>query len=114
METKIMVLYPEVETARSGVGQRVGTNCHLPFDRNSWMGSKSQLRQYRESNFRIFQPIPSPKAEPFKRWLAKVGYERVQEIEDPELTTKRTQARYKAMGYSDNWNVFRTRLLCGF
>lgn len=42
-----------------------------------------------EGIFRIIQSIPSPKAEPFKRWLAKVGYERVQEIEDPELGTKR-------------------------
>src|SRR3989339_681244 len=45
---------------------------------------------------RIIQTIPSPKAEPFKRWLAKVGYERIQEIEDPELATKRTKALYKA------------------
>ncbi len=44
-----------------------------------------------EGIFRIVQSIPSPKAEPFKRWLAKVGYERVQEIEDPELATKRTR-----------------------
>ena len=43
-----------------------------------------------EGIFRIVQSIPSPKAEAFKRWLAKVGYERVQEIEDPELATKRT------------------------
>lgn len=42
-----------------------------------------------EGVFRIIQSIPSPKAEPFKKWLAKVGYERVQEIEDPELATKR-------------------------
>jgi prophage antirepressor-like protein len=53
-----------------------------------------------EGIFRIIQSIPSPKAEPFKRWLAKVGYERVQEIEDPELATKRTKALYKAKGYS--------------
>jgi DNA-damage-inducible protein D len=46
-----------------------------------------------EGIFRIIQSIPSPKAEPFKRWLAKVGYERVQEIEDPELGTKRTRHR---------------------
>jgi len=51
----------------------------------------------------IARPIPSPKAEPFKRWLAKVGYERVQEIEDPELATKRTRALYKAKVYSDDW-----------
>jgi len=43
-----------------------------------------------EGVFRLIQSIPSPKAEPFKRWLAKVGYERVQEIENPELATKRT------------------------
>lgn len=56
-----------------------------------------------EGIFRIIQSIPSPKAEPFKRWLAKVGYERVQEIEDPELATKRTRALYKAKGYSGVW-----------
>lgn len=51
-----------------------------------------------ESIFRIIQSIPSSKAEPFKRWLAKVGYERVQEIEDPELATKRTRVLYKLKG----------------
>lgn len=54
-----------------------------------------------EGIFRIIQSIPSPKAEPFKRWLAKVGYERVQEIEDPELATKRTRELYRAKGYSE-------------
>lgn len=62
-----------------------------------------------ENAFRIIQSIPSPKAEPFKRWLAKVGYERVQEIEDPELATKRTRALYKAKGYSDDWIEKRMR-----
>jgi len=62
-----------------------------------------------ETLFRIIQSIPSPKAEPFKRWLAKVGYERVQEIEDPELATKRTRALYKAKGYSDDWIEKRMR-----
>ncbi len=62
-----------------------------------------------ENAFRIIQSIPSPKAEPFKRWLAKVGYERVQEIEDPELATKRTRAIYKAKGYSDDWIEKRMR-----
>src|SRR3989338_11448699 len=47
-----------------------------------------------ENAFRIIQSIPSPKAEPFKRWLARVGYERVKEIEDPELATKRTRILY--------------------
>jgi len=62
-----------------------------------------------EGIFRIIQSIPSPKAEPFKRWLARVGYERVQEIEDPELATKRTRALYKAKGYSDIWIEKRMR-----
>jgi len=62
-----------------------------------------------EGIFRIIQSIPSPKAEPFKRWLAKVGYERVQEIEDPELATKRTKALYRAKGYSEAWIEKRMR-----
>jgi DNA-damage-inducible protein D len=56
-----------------------------------------------EGVFRIIQSIPSPKAEPFKRWLAKVGYERVQEIEDPELAVKRTKAIYRIKGYTEEW-----------
>ena len=62
-----------------------------------------------EGIFRIIQSIPSPKAEPFKRWLARVGYERIQEIEDPELATKRTRALYKLKGYSDAWIEKRMR-----
>ena len=62
-----------------------------------------------EGIFRIIQSIPSPKAEPFKRWLAKVGYERTQEIEDPELAQKRTRALYKAKGYPDDWIEKRMR-----
>jgi len=62
-----------------------------------------------EGIFRIIQSIPSPKAEPFKRWLAKVGYERVQEIENPELATKRTRMLYKLKGYSDDWIEKRMR-----
>ncbi|MBI4096432.1 MAG: Bro-N domain-containing protein [Candidatus Levybacteria bacterium] len=62
-----------------------------------------------ETVFRIIQTIPSSKAEPFKRWLAKVGYERVQEIEDPELATKRTKMLYKLKGYSENWIEKRIR-----
>jgi DNA-damage-inducible protein D len=53
--------------------------------------------------FRIIQSIPSPKAEPFKLWLAKVGYERVQEIQDPELAHKRIAEIYTQKGYSDAW-----------
>lgn len=62
-----------------------------------------------EGLFRIIQSIPSPKAEPFKKWLARVGYERIQEIENPELGTKRTRALYKAKGYSEDWIEKRMR-----
>ncbi len=62
-----------------------------------------------EGIFRIIQSIPSPKAEPFKRWLAKVGYERVQEIEDPELGAKRTRLLYKLKGYPEDWIEKRMR-----
>jgi len=59
--------------------------------------------------FRIIQSIPSPKAEPFKQWLAQVGYDRVQEIENPELAQKRMKGIYKAKGYSDDWIEKRVR-----
>jgi len=62
-----------------------------------------------EGMFRIIQSIPSHKAGPFKLWLARVGYERVQEIDDPELATKRTRALYKAKGYPDEWIEKRLR-----
>ncbi len=59
--------------------------------------------------FRIIQSIPSPKAEPFKRWLAQVGYERVQEIENPELAQQRMKELYKEKGYPDDWIGKRVR-----
>ncbi|OGD57342.1 phage antirepressor protein [Candidatus Berkelbacteria bacterium RBG_13_40_8] len=62
-----------------------------------------------EGLFRIIQSIPSPKAEPFKRWLAKVGYERVQEIDDPELGMKRTRTIYRLKGYPADWIENRMR-----
>ena len=62
-----------------------------------------------EGIFRLIQSVPSAKAEPFKRWLAKVGYERMQEIENPELATKRTRALYIAKGYSEDWIEKRMR-----
>lgn len=52
---------------------------------------------------RIIQSIPSPKAEPFKQWLAQVGYERTQEIADPSLAWERARELYKKKGYDDKW-----------
>ena len=62
-----------------------------------------------EGLFRIIQSIPSPKAEPFKRWLAQVGYERVKEIENPELASARARELYQAKGYSQAWIEKRLR-----
>lgn len=71
--------------------------------------SDGKLREtdcsHTEGLLRIIQSIPSPKAEPFKRWLAKVGYERLEEIENPELAAARMRELYKAKGYSDEWIV---------
>lgn len=62
-----------------------------------------------EGLFRIIQSIPSPKAEPFKRWLAQVGYERVKEIENPELAMGRMQELYEKKGYPKAWIDKRLR-----
>lgn len=62
-----------------------------------------------EGAFRIIQSIPSPKAEPFKLWLAKVGYERVQEIQNPELAQERMKQLYEQKGYSKSWIDKRLR-----
>lgn len=56
-----------------------------------------------EQLFRLIQSIPSPKAEPFKLWMAQIAKERLDEIQDPELTIDRAMMEYKALGYSDNW-----------
>ena len=77
------------------------------------LASDGRLRKilcaHTESLLRIIQSIPSPKAEPFKLWLAKVGYERLEEIENPELAAKRMRELYKAKGYSDEWIEKRVR-----
>lgn len=90
-------------------GSEVVTNCHglklEAADGKKYLTDCANT----EGIFRIIQSIPSPKAEPFKRWLAKVGYERVQEIEDPELASKRTRELYRAKGYSDAWIEKRMR-----
>ena len=62
-----------------------------------------------EQLLRLIQSIPSPKAEPFKRWLARVGYERLEEIENPELAAKRMRELHRDKGYSDEWIEKRVR-----
>jgi prophage antirepressor-like protein len=86
-----------------------GTNCPL-LEMTAKDGKRRKINSANtEGIFRIIQSIPSPKAEPFKRWLAKIGYERVQEIEDPELATKRTKLLYKLKGYPRDWIEKRMR-----
>ena len=97
---------PSLSEAFKGGGQLVPP-LGLEFDT---AGGRQLLQCWNtEGIFRLIQSIPSPKAEPFKRWLARVGYERVQEIENPELASKRTRAIYKAKGYSDDWIEKRMR-----
>ena len=92
-----------------GEGSEVVTFCHgLKLEASDGKKYETDCANT-EGIFRIIQSIPSLKAEPFKRWLAKVGYERVQEIENPELATKRTRMLYKLKGYSDAWIEKRMR-----
>ena len=72
-------------------------------------GAQRMLCSNTEGLFRIIQSIPSPKAEPFKRWLAKVGHERIQEIENPELAMARMQELYEKKGYPKEWIERRLR-----
>jgi len=72
-------------------------------------GTQKMLCANTEGLFRIIQSIPSPKAEPFKRWLAKVGHERIQEIENPELAQERMKQLYEQKGYPKEWIDKRLR-----
>ena len=86
-----------------------GTNCP-PVEMVGADGKKRPIKAANtESLFRIIQSIPSPKAEPFKLWLAKVGYERLEEIENPELAARRMRAIYEQKGYSEEWIEKRLR-----
>ncbi len=90
-------------------GSEVVTNCHglklLAPDGKKYTTDCADT----EAMFRLIQSIPSPKAEPFKRWLAKVGYERIQEIEDPELAQERMKQLYEQKGYPKDWIDKRLR-----
>ncbi len=87
-----------------------GTICPPPLEMIATDGKKRKIQAANvEGLLRIIQSVPSPKAEPFKRWLAKVGYERLEEIENPELASQRIRDIYKAKGYSDAWIEKRLR-----
>jgi DNA-damage-inducible protein D len=86
-----------------------GTICPL-VEMNAADGKKRKVQAADSKGLlRIIQSIPSPKAEPFKLWLAQVGAERIEEIENPELAIQRTRETYKLKGYSDEWIEKRMR-----
>lgn len=91
------------------LGSYIGTNCpHVEMFTHTGKKRKT-LGGNTEHILRIIQSIPSPKAEPFKRWLAKVGYERIEEIENPELAQERMKKLYEAKGYPQDWIDKRLR-----
>ena len=84
-------------------GNETVTNCHqlkmMAADGRQRNTDVADLEQM----LRLIQSIPSPKAEPFKRWLAQVGAERIHQMQDPELGIQQSLVDYKRLGYSDNW-----------
>jgi hypothetical protein len=90
-------------------GNQTVTNCHglkmTAADGKQRLTAVADTEQL----LRLIQSIPSPKAEPFKLWLAQVGYERLEEIENPELAAKRTREIYEQKGYSEEWIEKRMR-----
>ncbi len=95
---------------------KLGAEGFEPYDKIVQLKLTAEDGKLREADcantknmFRIIQSIPSKKAEPFKMWLAEVGHERIQEINDPELAQKRMKELYKSKGYSDDWIEKRVR-----
>jgi hypothetical protein len=91
------------------LGNYLGTNCPQIAMVNKSGIKRKTLAGTNQNLLRLIQSIPSPKAEPFKQWLAQVGAERIAEIENPELAQTRIRATYKAKGYSDEWIEKRIR-----
>jgi prophage antirepressor-like protein len=86
-----------------------GTICTLVEMKAADGKNRKILAANSQGLLRLIQSIPSPKAEPFKLWLAQVGSERIEEIENPELAIQRTREIYKLKGYSDEWVEKRMR-----
>jgi hypothetical protein len=91
------------------LGNYIGTNCPQVEMITSTGKFRKTLAATAENLLRIIQSIPSPKAEPFKLWLAKVGYERLEEIENPELAQERMKELYELKGYPKDWIDKRLR-----
>ncbi|MFH1649757.1 MAG: BRO family protein [Candidatus Woesearchaeota archaeon] len=115
----VLLDYADFQTSRkywnklsqrlNGEGSQVVTKCHrLKLTAEDGKRRETDCADT-ETMFRIIQSIPSPKAEPFKLWLAQVGYERVEEIQNPELAQARMKEIFRAKGYSDDWIEKRVR-----
>ena len=85
------------------LGVYIGTNCPQVTMTSSTGKKRKTLAATIEQLFRIIQSIPSPKAEPFKQWMAEVASERLNQMQDPELSIDQAVADYKRLGYSDAW-----------
>jgi len=91
------------------LGSYLGTNCPQ-VEMSTQTGKKRKILAGNTKDiFRLIQSIPSKKAEPFKQWLAQVGHERIQEIEDPELAQERMKTLYEQKGYPKDWIDKRLR-----
>lgn len=85
------------------LGDYIGTNCPQVAMMTSSGKNRKTLAATTEQLFRIIQSIPSPKAEPFKQWMAQVASQRLDQMQDPELSIDQAIADYKRLGYSDKW-----------
>jgi BRO family, N-terminal domain len=92
-----------LKTRLKAEGSQLATNCSQlkmqSADGKFYLTDVADVEQL----FRLIQSIPSPKAEPFKKWLVKVGYERVEESQDPEKSIDRAMENYLKLGYSKEW-----------
>ena len=91
------------------LGEYIGTNCPQILMRGESGRLRNTLAATPEMLFRIIQSIPSPKAEPFKQWMAQVAATRLDQLQDPELSIEQAVADYRRLGYSDEWINQRLR-----
>ena len=92
-----------LKTRLKAEGSQLATNCsQLKMQSNDGKFYKTDVADT-EQLFRLIQSVPSPKAEPFKLWLAKIASERLDEMQDPELSIDRAMENYLELGYSENW-----------
>lgn len=92
-----------LKTRLKAEGSQLATNCsQLKMQSNDGKFYKTDVADT-EQLFRLIQSVPSPKAEPFKLWLAKVASERLDEMQDPELSIDRAMENYLELGYAEDW-----------